>query len=150
MVKERAAEGSAVVYSTHYMPEVEQLGASVAILERGQVIARGALGELIAQHGSSAVELAFEGAPPPLPFPGVVSNGSLVRIPTPEPTLMVASAIAALGDDARRLQAIEIIRPSLESVYLSLTGHRYTGDGDEGGDDTDIDVEEIGEHVLAH
>ena len=59
-----AAAGAAVLYSTHYLHEVEELGARVAIIEEGQVIARGAFTEMIAKHGGAAVELAFDALHP--------------------------------------------------------------------------------------
>ncbi|MEA2480422.1 MAG: type transport system ATP-binding protein, partial [Thermoleophilaceae bacterium] len=44
-VKALAAEGRAICYSTHYLPEIEELGASVAILDGGQIVARGSIAE---------------------------------------------------------------------------------------------------------
>jgi ABC-2 type transport system ATP-binding protein len=49
-VRDLAREGTAVVYTTHYLPEVERLGADIALLEHGRVIARGTLAELIERH----------------------------------------------------------------------------------------------------
>src|SRR5205085_316689 len=46
VVRDLARDGAAVVYSTHYFPEVAELGASVAILERGRVLARGSIDEV--------------------------------------------------------------------------------------------------------
>ena len=42
-VRAVAAEGTAVVYTTHYLPEVEELGADVALLESGRMIASGSI-----------------------------------------------------------------------------------------------------------
>ena len=132
VVKKLAAEGRAVVYSTHYMPEIEELGASVAILQGGEIIARGSIAELVSKHSETAVELNFHGTPPDLPARYTVSvEGSVVRIKTDEPGETAAEAIASLGADAQRLRGIEVIRPSLESVYLTLTGERYTGPEEE-------------------
>jgi ABC-2 type transport system ATP-binding protein len=75
-VRDLAREGTAVVYTTHYLPEVERLDADVALLERGHVIARGSVDELVARH-----------APPEPPVAGA-----------------------------------QVVRPSLEAVYLALTG----------------------------
>jgi ABC-2 type transport system ATP-binding protein len=75
-VRDLAAGGTAVVYTTHYLPEVERLDADVALLERGRVIARGSVAELVARHAPP--RLAIAGSP--------------------------------------------VIRPSLETVYLALTG----------------------------
>ena len=56
--------GCAVLYSTHYLPEIEEMGASVAVLDRGRLLARGTLDELIDRHGSGLVELSFHGEAP--------------------------------------------------------------------------------------
>ena len=53
-VRDLAREGTAVVYTTHYLPEVERLDADVALLEHGRVIARGCVAELIACHAPTA------------------------------------------------------------------------------------------------
>jgi ABC-2 type transport system ATP-binding protein len=66
LVRELAHSGAAVVYSTHYLHEVEELEASVVILDDGCVIARGTVNELIGEHAEPMVELAFEGPPPRL------------------------------------------------------------------------------------
>ncbi len=127
LVRRLADEGHAVCYSTHYMPEVEALGASVAILQGGQIIARGSIAELIATHSSQAVELHFDGPPPQLRLEGAVSvEDSTIRVVTADPASVVSSALEQLGAMAVRLRDLEIIRPSLESVYLSLTERRYS------------------------
>ena len=54
-----------------------------------------------------------------------VVEGTTVRIPTADPAAHAAQLLASLGASARALQSIEIVRPSLESVYLTVTGRRY-------------------------
>jgi ABC-2 type transport system ATP-binding protein len=51
-----AAAGTAILYSTHYLAEVEELNASVAILDRGKIIARDSLRRLIGSYGRARVE----------------------------------------------------------------------------------------------
>jgi ABC-2 type transport system ATP-binding protein len=46
VVADRAAAGAAVVYATHYLPELAELGATVAVAEAGRIVARGSLDEL--------------------------------------------------------------------------------------------------------
>ena len=128
-VRGLAADGAAVCYSTHYLPEVEALGASVAIIDRGRMVARGALTDLVTQHGNASIELRFDGAAPAVPAGWSGSaEGSLLRISTDAPASDAAAVIAALGADASRLQGVELVRPSLESVFLSLTGRRFAVD----------------------
>lgn len=60
VVRRLAAEGSAILYSTHYMGEVEALSPSVTILDHGRVIARGTVAELLARHASKAAPLELD------------------------------------------------------------------------------------------
>lgn len=128
MVRHMADDGAAICYSTHYLPEVESLRASVAVIDRGEVVARAALDDLLAAHAHPAVELVFDGPPPP--SLGGVVDGDRLRIDAPDPAATAARTLAALGEEAARLRGIEIIRPTLESVYLSVTGRRYRPDDD--------------------
>ena len=99
-VRGLAGEGTAVVYTTHYLPEVEALGAGVALLEAGRIIASGTVAELVARHASSVLEVVY-------------ADGRVVRRP--------GASLHGLEPDVVRA---EVIRPSLESAYLALTGRR--------------------------
>ncbi len=131
-VRGLAQQGSAVVYSTHYLHEVEELGASVVFIDRGRIVARGDLSSLIRQHGASALQLTFDRS---IPVPevvrvdGAVIDGSTVRIPTREPEALVARLVPQLGPDVAGLRGIEVVRPDLESVFLAVTGRRYDEHG---------------------
>jgi ABC-2 type transport system ATP-binding protein len=129
LVRELAAEGSAVLYSTHYLHEVESLSAYVVLLEQGAVIARGTVRDLVAAHGHAAVEFRFDGEAPTLPSGSLDGrterHGDILRIATGDPGTALAEAIPALGTETRRLRAVHIVPADLEAVYLSLTGRRY-------------------------
>jgi ABC-2 type transport system ATP-binding protein len=131
-VQELAGAGSAVVYSTHYLHEVEQLDASVVIIDHGRCIARGSTAELVASHAANVVRLAFNGPAPHIdPMSNgarVTVDGSVVNIHTDEPGAVTAGVLERLGSRARDLRSLEVIRPSLEAVFLDLTGRRYQPD----------------------
>ena len=123
LVRQLAADGSAVLYSTHYLAEVENLGATAAIIDAGKVIARDGVAALIARHASPVVEITFSGE-----VPAVREGASRRRQPA------AVSDAGPRGDDrdvvpqipsGSARSSIEIVRPSLESVYLALTGRRY-------------------------
>ncbi len=126
VVKNLAARGSAVVYSTHYLQEIESLGARVVILDRGRVIAEGSVRELVSRNGGGVVELTFRGQPPPLGG-GFVNTyvGEVMRVKVDDPGQALGPILEALGPEAARLRGVELIEPSLETVYLALTGRRY-------------------------
>jgi ABC-2 type transport system ATP-binding protein len=129
LVSELAAQGSAILYSTHYLTEIEQLTATVVILDRGQTIARGSVAQLVAAHATNVVELTFEGPVPPLVGhalgASVEAEGSMLRVRTHEPGKVTAAILADLGPRAGELRSLEVIQPSLETAYLELTGRRY-------------------------
>ena len=134
-------EGTAICYSTHYLPEVEALGASVAIIDKGSMIARGSVRELVRAHGDTAVELTFAGSPPALHFDRrteVVDR--TLRIYSDEPAADAARALLQLSGATDQLRGMEIVTPSLEGVFLALTGRRYASDEQPEDDVEPIDV----------
>lgn len=111
VVRARANEGAAVVYSTHYLHEIEQLDATVVILHRGRVLASGPCRELVAANAESVVEFSI--------------GGEVSRISTPTPDEVAAAQLHAAAARGALVERIEIIRPSLETVYLAVVGSRY-------------------------
>jgi ABC-2 type transport system ATP-binding protein len=134
-VRTAARAGAGVLYSTHYLAEIEALDASVVILERGRILARGGLDELTSAHSASILELRFEGGPPhDVELDGWAWEGDRLRNETGRGAAALVALLGRLGTDAERIRSIHVIRPSLETVYLRLTGRRSAGDTDEEGD----------------
>jgi ABC-2 type transport system ATP-binding protein len=131
-VRELAGAGSAVVYSTHYLHEVEQLDASVVIIDHGRCVARGSTADLVASHATNVVRLVFDGPAPQIDPKSdgahVNVNGSVVHIHTHDPGTVTAAVLEDLGSRARDLRSLEVVQPSLEAVFLELTGRRYQPD----------------------
>jgi len=126
LVRRLADEGSAVVYSTHYLHEIEELDAFVTFIDAGRVVATGTTTELVRRHGASALELTFVGGVPAVArVEGARVDGSTVRIPATDPAITAAELLPRLGSHAVDLRSIEIVRPSLESVFLAVTGRRF-------------------------
>ena len=123
MVRERAKTGACIVYSTHYLGEVEELDASVAILEGGAIIAHGSLDSLVKAHGRTVVEVAFHEPPRQLPTGAIVVDEIRCRVPTDDPSRVVSQLHELRATP--NLRSIEIVRPSLESVFLALAGRRF-------------------------
>ena len=126
LVRDLAANGTSVLYTTHYLSEVEQLGADVAILHQGRIAVSGSLGDLVPDLASTRVTLSFEADAPGLS--GWRAGGrQLVRdVPGAEAAAVVAHALAELAQSRAevRLAGVDIARPSLENAYLAVTGER--------------------------
>jgi ABC-2 type transport system ATP-binding protein len=134
LVDELAAGGSAVLYSTHYLTEIEQLDASVVIIDRGRSIASGSVAQLVDAHATSLVELTFSGPVPyldPTALRGTIeTEGAVLRVRTHEPGSLTAALFQELGPQMANLRSLEITQPSLETVFLELTGRRYQPEAD--------------------
>ena len=122
VVRDLADGGCAVVYTSHYLPEIEELAATVAILERGRIVANGPLDEIVRAHGSPALRLTFDGPAPELD--GFEIRGGDAVLRTPDPALAAATVLDRLNGAGGRLRSVDIVRPSLEAAYLALTGRR--------------------------
>jgi ABC-2 type transport system ATP-binding protein len=121
-VRELAGAGCAVIYTSHYLAEIEELAATVAVLEDGRIVARGPLQELISRYGSPALRLSFEGPAPELP--GFEVAGNEATLHTAHPAHAAAEVLQRLNGQGARLRSVDIVRPSLETAYLALTGRR--------------------------
>jgi ABC-2 type transport system ATP-binding protein len=125
MIRSLKAEGMTIIYSTHYMEEVEALCDEIAIVDSGHVVAQGSLHSLLQRYANLSVYVEMDSF---TDFPDVPSatkvhpkgRGWVIETPTPAVTLQFLLAEA----ESRRMtiEALEIMRPSLEDVFLSLTG----------------------------
>ena len=145
-VRELADEGAAICYTTHYLPEVETLGASVAVIHRGRIRERGSQEALISAHTSPTVEVTFAGAAPRprlagLPGIEVAAEGSVLRLRGGETRAVMAALMSELDGDAARIRDLTIRQPSLEAAYLVITGEPPSpGEAGGGPDGTDLGV----------
>ncbi|MGW3287431.1 ABC transporter ATP-binding protein [Streptomyces sp. NPDC001002] len=103
-VRSRAEAGAAVVYTTHYLPELVDLDATLALARAGRVIARGTQEELT-RHLPGELRVAF--ADP---------AEAELRLPTTDPGADLAALLAA----GRTPSSVDIRRPSLDDLYRSL------------------------------
>ncbi|MTD15343.1 ATP-binding cassette domain-containing protein [Nakamurella sp. YIM 132087] len=104
VVRARAEAGAAVVYTTHYLPELVELRATIAVAQHGRIIARGTYDELVLGLPGE-VRLAFE------------DEGEDVAISTTAPT---QTLISLLSSTDRAVTAVEVRQPSLDDLYRSL------------------------------
>jgi len=112
-----------VIYTSHYMEEVEALCDRVAIMDHGAIVALGTIGELIAKHAGQGVELelagnAEAGAAAAVAH-GATRDGALLRFPAGAPLGAALAAIEAAGATVAR---IESRQANLETAFLALTG----------------------------
>jgi daunorubicin/doxorubicin transport system ATP-binding protein len=145
IVRTIVGEGTTVLLTTQYLDEADQLADRIAVIDGGRVIAEGTRGELKASVGAGSVTLRLadpddRGAAADLlagdlgvpVHPDRDPAGLIARLPAGEDANELAGRAAhALGELSRRGIAVDgfaLGQPSLDEVFLSLTGSRATGE----------------------
>lgn len=125
MIRELNREGVTIIYSTHYMEEVEVLCDEVAIMDQGTIKAIGPLGELLENYGQKAIYVEIAG-PHHLPEdPDVASvrkEGSGYVLETANVSAVMQRLLRLASQHNWDVKQLEVVRPSLENVFLRVTG----------------------------
>ncbi len=124
VVRKAADEGAAVVYTTHYLPELEVLDATLAVANGGRVIARGNRAELLSRVPGRAI-IEFDRPPGRLQGSGSGSeqmqvDGHRLTITAPNPAASVAPLLTRNPEATAHLQTIELHPPTLDDLYRDL------------------------------
>ena len=110
VIRSLSDAGTTVFLTTQYLEEADQLADRIAVLDAGRIVATGTPTELKALVGTDTVVLTRAG-------------GAVVReIPTDGTVAGLRAAIAQLGDDDAPGAEVTLRRPTLDDVFLSLTG----------------------------
>jgi ABC-2 type transport system ATP-binding protein len=132
IIRVLVAEGTTILLCTQYLEEADQLADGIAVIDRGKVIAEGTPGQLKASVGSGAlhVRLMDPGQRPAAEQVlerelGVVTleaDSSALSAACSEPD-RAAEAVAELSRAGVRIADFSLGQPSLDEVFLALTGH---------------------------
>ena len=124
-VKKLADQGCGVIYTSHYMEEVEAIAHRVVILDQGRVLEQGALGDLLGA-GSTQLQLAVEGGATDRlytllsPFGSVVQQGAGIQL-TLTSRHDFAAVIAAVQAAGLVVSRAHFGHADLEQLFMSLT-----------------------------
>jgi ABC-2 type transport system ATP-binding protein len=122
-----------ILLSTHYLEEARQLCDRVAIMREGQIVGLDSPERLLAELGNEILELRVDGDGPAalaaLRASGIASDdayaiGSTVTVPLHDHD--VANALTALSSSSLSPAAVATRGPTLDDVYLRLTGERLS------------------------
>ncbi len=127
-------QGKTVFLTTHYMDEAEYLADTVSIIDHGQIIASGTPNELIDAHGGKKTLVIREAGEDGLKFlPQGISRPQLknegdIYIPLNNGEL--TNILIAIGQTPLANKEIEVRRPTLDDVFLNMTGRRVSEEGE--------------------
>lgn len=133
MVRDQVASGVTVLLTTQYLEEADQLADQIAVIDSGQVIANGTPDDLKRKVGLEHLEVGLA-SPDELPAllralsevaggePAVGENGRSVSVPLIDGMEAIAAVATVLHAEGIAVQDFALRRPSLDDVFLTLTG----------------------------
>ncbi|MFE1928893.1 ATP-binding cassette domain-containing protein [Streptomyces sp. NPDC059474] len=140
MIREQLAGGVTVLMTTQYLEEADQLADRIAVIDGGRVIADGTSDELKAKVGGERLEVTVQDdAAIPAAVtalrevtamePAVEQHGRMVSVALGDQLKTVAEAASALDAAQVRPIGFAVRRPSLDDVFLALTGGTTSKEG---------------------
>ncbi len=138
------AEGTTTLLTTQYLDEAERLAKEIVVIDRGSVIARGTASELKASSGGERVEVtvtqrddlvAIAALLADFALPGVAETidraAATVTVPVRTSEHIVPAVVRTLDDAGIDVTDVVVRRPTLDDVFLQLTGHRAEDETDD-------------------
>jgi ABC-2 type transport system ATP-binding protein len=132
MIGELVDDGTTVVLTTQYLEEADRLASRVAVVDQGRVIADDAPAQLKARLGSTVIEIGLADASSASRARDVLARAgtpapeledSTVRLTAHEGARLLVDALRALDGERIVPVTLTVREPSLDDVFLALTGH---------------------------
>ncbi|MCC6906814.1 MAG: ABC transporter ATP-binding protein [Phycisphaerales bacterium] len=118
-IEQLKADGRTIIYTTHYMEEAQRLCDRIAIMDHGRLLALDTLDGLLGEHGGAAVVTAdLVRAPADASLLPATLDGLHLRFESRQPL----EDVSRLATGGIAFATLNVARPDLESVFLSLTG----------------------------
>jgi ABC-2 type transport system ATP-binding protein len=141
-IEELVSEGTTVLLTTQYLEEADRLARDIVVIDHGRMIAQGTPAQLKADLGTSVVSVtigardavgrALELLTPLSEKPPLVED-LVVELTVTDGPKAGADVLRSLDAAQIPIAGLALREPSLDDVFLSLTGHKTTVDDDEDG-----------------
>ena len=127
-------EGVTLLLTTQYLEEADALANTIAVVDHGRIIARGTSDELKAQVGGERIEVVVHARDDITRAVGVLTDGMdgdhtidehmrKITVPARGGARRLAHVVRELDDAQIAIDDIALRRPTLDDVFLTLTGH---------------------------
>ena len=136
VIEDLVAEGTTLLLTTQYLEEADRLADRIAVVDGGRIIAAGTSSELKEQVGSTLVEVTVadpsaaeraRAALAPL-GPVEVTGGDVVALTVDDGPRALPAVVRRLDAEGVDVAALAVREPTLDDVFLTLTGHRTSED----------------------
>ena len=137
MIRELIAEGTTVLLTTQYLEEADRLAERIAVVDGGRVIANDTPAALKSQLGTTVIELGM-GEPARAAYAEQLlsrmltarpeQEGAIIRLTSGNGSRELIDVLRALDDQGLAPVTLAVREPSLDDVFLALTGHHAEDD----------------------
>jgi daunorubicin resistance ABC transporter ATP-binding subunit len=133
VIERLVAEGTTVLLTTQYLEEADRLARDIVVVDHGRVIAQGTPAQLKANLGTSVLSLTLSDhgvaqqaatLVASLTDNDPVIDGATVELTVEDGPKVAVAVLRALDDASVTLGGLALREPSLDDVFLSLTGHK--------------------------
>jgi ABC-2 type transport system ATP-binding protein len=149
-IRQLVRQGTTVLLTTQYLDEADQLSDRIAVIDHGKIIADGTPGQLKASVGSGVLRLRLANPADRDWAQQVLASAlGIAAYPDADPAALtaqvegdtadpgtseaMAGAISLLARNGIRITGFTLAQPSLDEVFLALTGHGHGAPGTDGG-----------------
>ena len=143
VIRDLVRTGATLLLTTQYLEEADALADRIAVVDAGRIIARGTADELKSQVGGERVEVVVHKPDDLGPARDVLARACVADVsvdehtrrltaPTAGGTQQLITVIRALDDAGIPIDDVGLRRPTLDDVFLSLTGHAAEDEPAEG------------------
>ncbi len=131
-IEELVGEGRTVLLTTQYLDEADRLADTIAVIDRGKVIAEGTSDELKDRVGGERLEVRLTDAADAgravealaeMSDQPATADGDLVALTARQRTGTIVEAVGKLAEAGIEVDDLAMRRPTLDDVFLTLTGH---------------------------
>jgi ABC-2 type transport system ATP-binding protein len=139
-IKALVSRGTTVLLTTQYLDEADHLSDRIAVIDHGRLIAEGAPDELKAEVGGDRLDIRLDDPSRceealttlrPLAEGGASVDDGMLQLPLRERRGAIAEAVRRLDQAGVGIDDIAVRRPTLDDVFLRLTGHAAEEEGEE-------------------
>ncbi len=132
VIRSQVRQGTTLLLTTQYLEEADELADEIAVVDHGRIIARGTADELKSQVGGERIEVVVHDR-------SLLSHAAEMLAPDGSATIdehtrkltiaaeggarQLVDVVRRLGDEAIAIDDVGLRRPTLDDVFLALTGH---------------------------